>query len=168
MSRVVLIGVSLAIGLGLGTALDRSLLSTPRGNAEIEASAGEAIPSAPLQGTVAAPGTAVSLDIEPIRAMLREELTTALAKAQSASQSRSTPAEAPAAVNASVSPQQQRDALQAAEALVASGRWGDEERIGFHKKLAMLTPDQREQAMQQLMQAFNSGALRPSNSGPLF
>lgn len=165
MSKVVLIGVSLAVGLGMGTLLDRSLLSTPHNSAAVEASADGMIPSAPLQGTVAATGTAVTFDIEPMRAMLREELAAAMVKAQGASTARPVAAEvaAPAA-----SPQQQRDALQAAEALVVSGHWGDDERINFHKKLALLTPEQREQAMQQLMQAYNSGALKVSTSGPMF
>jgi hypothetical protein len=164
MSKAVLISVSLAIGIGLGTFIGRNLLSTPQNSASLEASADGVSPSAPVQATLADSGAAVTLDIEPIRAMLREELNAALARSQGSqadAQAQLQPAPA-----STLSVQQQRDTLQAVEGLVSGGHWGDEERNDFHQKLAQLDPQQREQAMQQLVQAINNGSLKVSTNGP--
>jgi anti-sigma28 factor (negative regulator of flagellin synthesis) len=164
MNKVVLMSVSLAIGIGLGTFIDRNLLSTPK--ASLEASADGSSPSAPIQATLADSGAAVTLDVEPIRAMLREELNAALARSQAAPGSAQTQQLSVSAPASTLSVQQQHDTLQAVEGLVSGGHWGDEERNDFHQKLAQLDPQQREQAMQQLVQAINNGSLKVSTNGP--
>jgi hypothetical protein len=162
MSKVILIGVSLAVGIGLGTFLDRSLLKTPPSSVSIEAGADGIAPSAPLQVAVQASGNSVVLDLEPMRAMMREELAAALAKSQRNGSAQQ--ASAQVSVSAAT-PQQQREALQAADTLINSGHWGNEERNAFHQRLALLDPQQREQAMQQLVQALNNGSLKASTTG---
>lgn len=167
MNKLVLIGVTLAVGIGMGTLLDRHLNPARDG---IEASAEGNAPSAPLQGTLSVPGTsgtsAVTFDIEPLRAMIREELALASSKLQTKPDAR--PVAASGAEVNEASPEQRRDSLQAVDTLINSGHWGDEERNTFHQRLAALDPQQREQAMQQLVQALNSGTLKASTVGPPF
>jgi hypothetical protein len=167
MHRFVLIGVTLAIGIGMGTLLDRNLLNSRESVAD---GADGDIPSAPLQGTLSLPGStgtsAVTLDIEPLRAMVREELALASAKTQGRPDGRSVAA--PSAQINEATAELRRDSLQAVDTMISSGQWGDEERNAFHQKLAVLDPQQREQAMQQLVQALNSGSLKVSTVGPPF
>jgi hypothetical protein len=56
--------------------------------------------------------------------------------------------------------------MQAANDIIAGGQWGDGERIRFHQQLAQLDPVQREQAMQNLVQAIDSGSLKVATEGP--
>jgi hypothetical protein len=161
MNKFVLLGVTLTAGIGMGALLDRNLFNPSHAALEV---------SPPLQGTLSVPGTsvtsAVSFDIEPLRAMVREELALASSKAQAKSgASSSVPQPAPVA---EASSEQRRDSLQAVDTLISSGHWGNEERNTFHQKLAVLDPQQREQAMQQLVQALNSGTLKASTEGPPF
>jgi len=164
LNKLGLIGVSLSVGIGMGTLLDRNLFNPTHDGGEANA------PSALLQGTLTVSGasgpSAVSFDIEPLRAMVREELALAASKTQPNSDARAVAA--PRAETNDASPEQRRDSLQAVDTLINSGHWGDEERNAFHQKLAALDPQQREQAMQQLLQALNSGALKASTVGAPF
>jgi hypothetical protein len=168
MHKFVLLGVTLTAGIGMGALLDRNLFNPS--HVAVEVSADGNAPSAPLQGTLSVAGTsvtsAVSFDIEPLRAMVREELALASSKALAKSgASSSVPQPAPVA---EASSEQRRDSLQVVDTLISSGHWGNEERNTFHQKLAVLDPQQREQAMQQLVQALNSGTLKASTEGPPF
>ena len=166
MSKVVLIGVSLAAGLGLGMFLDRNLQSTPPSSTPSEVAADGIVPSAPLQGELAATGSAVTFDIEPMRAMVREELAAALSRLPAGN---AQVGSRPIAVEVNpISPEQRQEAAQAVDGLIAGGNWGNEERNTFHQKLGQMNPQQREAAMQQLVQAINSGSLKVSTRGAPF
>ena len=52
------------------------------------------------------------------------------------------------------------------DALVTGSLWGDEQRDEFHRKLAALPPEQQKLALQKLVLAFNSGALKAQTNGP--
>jgi len=166
MSKVVVIGVSLAAGLGLGVFLDRNLQDTPHSSTASEVTADGIDPSAPFRGVVATTGSAVTFDVEPMRAMVREELAAALSKLAAGTAQAGSPTIA-AEVN-SISPEQRQEAIQAVDGLIASGNWGNEERNTFHQKLGQMNPQQREAAMQQLVQAINGGSLKVSTRGAPF
>jgi hypothetical protein len=168
MIKPVLIGgVSLVLGLVIGAGLVRTPTSDPQANSvRTAASASSGTSLAHLQPVS---GPAASLDAGQMRAILREELGAALTSAlansggNGRSELASTQASAPLVT---ASPQQQQDALQAANDIIAGGQWGDEERISFHQQLAQLNPAQAEQAMQTLVQAIDSGSLNVSTEGP--
>lgn len=124
---------------------------------------GGSVPLVRLQSNSAAPA---SLDTLQLRALLREELGTALTAALANSgtgNSRAAPALPTPVVT--TSPQQQQEAMQAAHAIIESGQWGSLERMNFHQQLAQLDPVQREQAMQALVQAIDNGSIELSG-GP--
>jgi hypothetical protein len=52
------------------------------------------------------------------------------------------------------------------DALVTGSLCGDEQRDEFHRKLAALPPEQQKLALQKLVLAFNSGALKAQTNGP--
>jgi uncharacterized membrane protein len=114
-------------------------------------------------------------DSAALRALIREEMTAVLAKAggslptaTSAGKSGVTPSVATPAPEA-VSPEiqaERREALEQMNALVAQGTWGNEQRASFQERLAILDPQQREQAMQRFALAFNSGNLTVTTDGP--
>ena len=98
-------------------------------------------------------------------AAFRQELAKAL---QSHKEGPSEPA---AAATVTVTPEAQaarRAALSDIETLVAGGVWGNEQRSEFRTKLAMLDSGQQKLAMQNLVLALNSGAVKLQTSGPPF
>ena len=102
-----------------------------------------------------------SLDPNQIRAMLREELGTALASALA----NKTTSQTVAATAPAIPKEQQQATLQSVTDIIGSGQWGESERASFHQKLAALDPDLREQAMQKLVQAIDSGLIKAANGG---
>jgi hypothetical protein len=131
MNKVVLVGVSLALGLGAGILLDRNVSGPSQGSALAEVSADGVAPSAPLQGVMATNGSAVTLDLEPVRAMVREELAAALSRMPGAGVQAASSAPS-GEVSYSASPQQQQEAVQVISGLIDGGNWGNEERVAFH------------------------------------
>ena len=115
------------------------------------------------------------VDSAALRALIREEMTAALAgagnnlpTAASAGKAGASPAVS-TPVQAAASPQlqaQRREAAEQIDALVAQGIWGNEQRMSFHEKLATLDPQQREHAMEQFAIAVNNGTLKVSTDGP--
>jgi len=168
MSRSILITVSLACGFVLGAGIDRYMMLDSRtvdspATKVAEVRAGGVVP--PVQAQPAKT-TSAAADSSQMRTMLREELGTALTTAL-AGVSGSATASNPAVAPAPAAPvKQQQEALLAASEIINAGQWGEQERISFHQKLATLDPEMREQAMQKLVQAIDSGALKSPNGGP--
>jgi hypothetical protein len=167
MSKSILITVSLACGVVFGAGIDRYVMLdsravAPAATKAVEVSTGGIASSVQLQ---AAKNTSATPDSSQMRAMLREELGTALTAALAGVSSNST-ASKPAAAPSAAPPKQQQEALLAASAIIESGQWGEQERNSFHQKVAGLDPEMREQAMQRLVQAIDSGALKSPNGGP--
>jgi hypothetical protein len=50
--------------------------------------------------------------------------------------------------------------------MVAGGVWGNEQRIQFQQRLAVLDPQERDRALQQLFITLNQGALKLQTGGP--
>ena len=53
-----------------------------------------------------------------------------------------------------------RDAQADIEGMVAGGVWGNEQQIQFQQRLAVLDPQERDRALQQLFTSLNQGALK--------
>jgi hypothetical protein len=100
-----------------------------------------------------------SPDLSALRAMIREELASALA-----GKGRPAPVVAETASPELVA--QRRDAQAQISALIAGSVWGDAQRINFRQKLGVLNAEQREQAMQELISGINSGAIKVDDAGP--
>jgi hypothetical protein len=157
---------TLATGLSLGAIIDHSLVSSPQTGAHAEVSSDGVTAEAGSSSQSLSSAAATSApDLATMRAMIREELALALAKPQAGGQVTQVAVAVPAAAPA-ISAEQQRDALQSVEAMISGGRWGNEERNAFHQKLALLDPQQREQATQRLVQAIDAGSIKVSG-GPM-
>jgi len=169
MSKSILITVSLACGVVFGAGIDRYVMLDSRTVAPAianvtEVRTGGITPPVQPQQTKA---TTATLDSSQMRAMLREELGTALTAALAGvSGNASTSKPAIAAPTTAAPPKQQQEALLAASEIISSGQWGEQERNSFHQKLGTLDPEMREQAMQRLVQAIDSGTLKSPNGGP--
>ena len=165
MNRLIVCAVTLATGLSLGAMIDHSLVSSPQigTRAEVGSDGVTAEAVTPPGSVPNAPAPTSMPDLATMRAMIREELALALAKPQASGQLTHVVAAAPAAA---ISVEQQREAMQSVEAMINGGRWGNEERNVFHQKLALLDPQQREQAMQRLVQAIDAGSIKVSG-GPM-
>jgi len=166
MSKSILITVSLACGFVVGAGLDRYMMLDSATVASTHNTVAVHTSSPPpllqLQPNRA---TSASLDPLQIRAMLREELGTALTAALAGANGNSGMAKPVATPVSTASAEQQKEAYQAATDLIGGGQWGEMERNSFHQKLAGLDPEMREQAMQKLVQAIDSGALKSPNGG---
>jgi len=154
MIKNIFSGLLLACGIVAGVSFERIAASD---SAAVHASSAVGSPSyvQPVKATA-------SLDEGQVRAILREELAAALtaALANSGADAGHMEQSSIASPVVTASLQQQQDALEAANAIIAGGEWGDIERIGFHQQLAQLDPVQREQAMQNLVQAIDNGSLK--------
>jgi len=165
MAKVALIcGVSIALGViaGVSVHLTRTAGPTP------------AVPRLETQHTGTVPQTipfqtqnvgSAGLDAAQIRAMMREELAGALARQQPGPGGSPAAAKADAPVSAEIQRKSQQ-AVQEANALIAGGEWGDEQRESFHQKMAFMSAAQQEDAMQRLVQAIDSGSVKVSTLGP--
>jgi len=165
MAKSILITVSLACGFVLGAGLDRYMMMGSAVQQPTEVRTGSISP--PVRPQPAPVATAAVTPLQ-MREIVRDELTWALSTAlpgtnQAGSVAESKPAAAPAPT---LPIQQQQQALMAATDIIESGQWGLEERAKFHQQLAGLDPQLREQAMQKLVQAIDSGAIKSPNGGP--
>ena len=114
------------------------------------------------------------VDSGVLRALIREEMTAALAArvgSDSAARSPELPRKAGAPTPASdvVTPEkgaQRREAQEQIEAMLSQGLWGNEQRLNFQQKLIVLDPEQRERALQQITTAINNGTLQVGTDGP--
>lgn len=165
MSKSIMVTVLLACGFVIGAGLDRYMMLDSRVAAPMLRSAEIHTASAPplvqLQPNRVA---SASLDPLQVRAMLREELSTALAGLNLAGAKSNAIVAQPVPVSSAVI-EQQKEAYQAATDIITGGQWGEMERNSFHQKLAGLDPEMREQAMQKLVQAIDSGAIKSPNGG---
>jgi hypothetical protein len=115
--------------------------------------------NAPIQRQASA-----AIDMTQIRAVLREELAVALAQQGNGQAAVQTAAPPPPA-----SPEllaQRREAVQDIEAMVAGGRWGNDERAAFQQRLTLLDPQQAERVLMQVTRALNEGTIQVTTNGP--
>jgi hypothetical protein len=141
--------VSLVVGAGIGCGLRVGAGSEPSPDAH---------PIAPRSGGFSEHIASAAIDYPQLRAIIRDELATALASNRAgATSSAAVPSAAPTPELMA----QRREAVDDIAAVLASGRWGREERRSFYQELARLEPSQAEQAMQQLMATKGSGGIGP-------
>jgi hypothetical protein len=157
MNKLIPIG-AFVLGLGLGAWWGYAAGSTeshvPMASTEI----GALVKREPSLS----PGRA-DIDLAVLRALIREELTAALA-----GRSGNGPV-APTPVKSAVSPEtlvRRREAQEQIEAIMSQGVWGNAQRLSFQQNLVMLDPEQMERALQQVTTAINSGTLQISTDGP--
>jgi hypothetical protein len=165
MAKAFLIcGVSIVLGVIAGVGVHRTRTTDPASVMPLLATqhASSVLQTLPLQTqSVGANG----LDAAQIRAMMREELAGALARQQPGPGGTAPSAKADEPVSPEIQRKSQQ-AVQEANALIASGEWGDEQRESFHQKMAFMSAAQQEEAMQRLVQALDSGSLKVSTLGP--
>jgi hypothetical protein len=157
MSKAILLCVaSLAVGASLGWMLH-----------------GEQPPAAPgvpsgfmvAQPSASRPAYASSMpaiDIEQVRAMLREELATLGKNGASTSP-------APLLVKAAPTPElvaKQRVAAEEIETMIRGGTWGNEQRTAFHQRIGMLDAEQGARLLREVTMAISNGTLQMSTNGP--
>jgi hypothetical protein len=60
-----------------------------------------------------------------------------------------------------------REALQDIQGMIAKGEWGITERVEFQQRLAVLDPEQAQQALQQVLIGLNNGTIQALTNQPL-
>lgn len=106
------------------------------------------------------PAVAASIDMSALRTMIKEELAAALGAKEGTKPANAPPPPSPETMA------KRRDAQADIEGMVAGGVWGNEQRIQFQQKLAVLDPQERDRALQQLFSSLNQGALKLEAGGP--
>lgn len=155
MKATLLCAASLAIGAGVGWQLHGDdEPATPR------AFASSPVPQAGMNRTGDA-SHASALDIEQVRAVLREELAT-LAK-QRPAQAAPAIAQQPASAELVA---KRRVAAEEIDSMIRGGTWGNEQRAAFHQRIGMLDPEQGARALREVTIALNNGTLDVSTNGP--
>jgi hypothetical protein len=95
-----------------------------------------------------------------LRTMIKQELTAALGAREGAKPANPPPPPSPETVA------KRREAQADIEGMVAGGVWGNEQRIQFQRRLAVLDPQERDRALQQLFIGLNQGELKLQTGGP--
>ncbi len=166
MTKTILtVSVTLAIGLSLGACLNR-VLSNDDPTAVPTA---RSLPAFVAERPAAAAAATSTPDSEQMRAVIREELAAALPKQDGRGRSWTAGSQsAPQATQATkLTPEQSREVMQEANAILTNGQWGIVERARFHDKLGMLDPVQAEQEMQQLVKAIDNGSIPLVDGHPM-
>lgn len=158
-------GISLVIGAGMGWALHGAQPSS-------ETAAGVKTASTQAFHAEAPRGAANMVELGQLRALLRGELA-GVVKSELAMALAIHDGVSPSAVSvptpaAPPSPEliaQQNQALQTIDMLVSGSQWGEQERMNLHQQLAVLDPEQAEQAMQKVVRAIDSGSMQITTEG---
>jgi len=149
--------VALTIGAGLGWTLHSpDPIATP-----VAAAIRFASPT--TAATPATSGTAI--DVGLLRSVMREELAAALANQRNdgtsvGSAQKTVPPASPELVA------QRQEAMREIESMVNGAEWGNEQRLGFQQKLALLAPDDAQRMLQQVVTGLNQGTIRVTTDGP--
>jgi len=145
------------VGLAVGAATGWTLHAPDPVAAPMAAAARFASPT-----VTAASGAAVDMGL--LRSMMREELSAALANQHSEGQSAAlTPSVAPASPELVA---QRQEAMREIEAMVNGTQWGNEQRLAFQQRLALLEPDDAQRMLQQVVMGLNQGSIRVTTDGP--
>ena len=108
----------------------------------------------------ALPAVTANIDMSALRTMIKEELTAALAAKEAATPAPPPPPPSPETLA------RRRDAQADIEGMIAGGVWGNDQRIQFQQRLAVLGPQERDQALQQLFTSLNQGTLKLDRGRP--
>jgi hypothetical protein len=52
------------------------------------------------------------------------------------------------------------------ESMVDGAEWGNEQRLGFQQRLALLAPDEAQRMLRQVVIGLNQGTIRVTTDGP--
>jgi hypothetical protein len=61
---------------------------------------------------------------------------------------------------------QRREIVQQIDGMLASGQWGNRERLTFQQGMAMLDPEQAERLLQQVTRSLIDGTVKVTTDGP--
>ncbi len=146
--------IALTLGLGVGAWWGHH-------EARAEATSVAEVPSPTLYAPATAiPAVAASIDMSALRTMIKQELTAALEAREGAKPANPPPPPSPETLA------KRRDAQADIDGMVAGGVWGNEQRIQFQQRLAVLDPQERDRALQQLFIGLNQGAVKLQTGGP--
>jgi hypothetical protein len=96
---------------------------------------------------------------------MREELAAALANQHGGGTSvDSAPKTIPPASPELVA--QRQEAMREIDSMLNGAEWGNEQRLGFQQKLALLAPDEAQRMLQQVVIGLNQGTIRVTTDGP--
>jgi hypothetical protein len=162
MSKITLVaGTMLVISLAGGVILDRSVLTMRSVPTTAIAVVGGDMPLTTSSDTLVPSGP---LDANQLRAIVREELAFAAARAAKDDHRASVANSAPVVT---ASPAEQHEAVNRAEAIIASGQWGNTERSEFRQQLGLMSPEERERVTLQWAQGIDGGTIKVSTTGPM-
>jgi len=153
--------VSVVIGAGVGWTLhgsgssDTSEAATPAPARAAQLWVSQPQPAAPAE-----------LDMAKLRAAIREELAAA-ATSQGADKQPTTTAAKESVPASAELVARRREALQDIQGMISKGEWGSAERIEFQQRLAVLEPEQAQQALQQVLIGLNNGTIQALTHLPL-
>ena len=154
MSKVTVLCIaSLAIGAGVGWML----------HGEQQASAPSLMMAATQPAARAPLGVHAvgSIEIEQLRAVIREELT---AVKTVASNSSAAPQLKEVATVELVA--KRRTAAEEIETMIRGGQWGNEQRTAFHQRIGLLDADQGARLLREVTMAIDNGSLQMTTNGP--
>lgn len=112
------------------------------------------------------PAASSGLDLAQLHAAIREELAAASGSQAANRQPTRTTAEEQVPASAELIAQR-REALQDIQQMIAAGEWGNNERIEFQQKIAVLDPEQARQALQKVLIGLNNGTIHALTKVPL-
>jgi hypothetical protein len=153
--------VSVVIGAGVGWALhgagspDTNESATPA-----QARVAQLVFSQPQ------PAAQSGLDMTQLRSAIREELAAA-SRSQGPNKQPTTNAATESVPASAELVARRREALQDIQGMVAKGEWGITERVEFQQRLAVLDPEQAQQALQQVLIGLNNGTIQALTNQPL-
>jgi len=147
--------VSLIVGAGIGWMLQGANGVTPQVVADPIAARAMSAP----RGSSYVP---TGIDVAQLRIVLREEL--AAARVNDAQGTLPTAIKEPAPSHELVA--ERRAAVEEIETMIRGGEWGNEQRVGFQERLALLDPEQGARLLREVTIALNNGTLHVTTGGP--
>jgi hypothetical protein len=151
--------LSVVIGVGFGWALRASRPADPNELATApRAQVAQLVPSQQQ------PAASSGFDLAQLHAAIAEEL--AAASGSRAGNRQPTAAKEPVPASADLIAQR-REALQDIQGMISAGEWGNDERVEFQQRIAVLDPEQARQALQQVLIGLNNGTIHALTKAPL-
>jgi len=151
--------LSVVIGVGFGWALRTSRLAdTNESTIAPRAQVAQLVLS--QQQPAASPG----FDLAQLHAAIAEELAAASGSQARNRQPTAAKEQVPASAELIA---QRREALQDIQGMISAGEWGNNERMEFQQRIAVLDPEQARQALQQVLIGLNNGTIHALTKAPL-
>lgn len=145
------------VGLAIGAAAGWSLHAPDPIATPVAAAVGFASPAAST--------ASAAVDVELLRSVVREELSTALANQHSDRKSAAAAPQITSPPSAELVARRQ-EAMREIEAMANGAEWGNEQRLGFQQRLALLESEDAQRMLRQVVMGLNQGSIRVTTDGP--